>query len=279
MATAKADKETVDAALSRAGGEAVRVYAARSPRLAQRLIGQTDKACRDFSLIREGDRLLLGLSGGKDSVALLWTLASLKAFYPYSFDLAALTIASGFPSASADTPDKAFSPMANLCRELNVPYHVAPFPLGQAAIAAAKDGVCSLCARLRRAALSAEAKAQGRSVLVLAHHRDDAIETFLMSILFEGRISCFSPSTYYEDSKIRVIRPFVYVNDAESAGFVRKAALPIIQSDCPLASQNGRARIRALIHELRKDKKDIKATLFSCLKKAGLNAWNVEGQG
>jgi tRNA(Ile)-lysidine synthase TilS/MesJ len=242
-------------------------------RAGQRIIGQTAKACRSYGLIHPGDRICLGLSGGKDSLALLWALARLRSCYGLPFEFVAVTLDPGWPGIDAAA---AFAPVARLCADLRVDYSLVPSAIGRAALGPDnRKSPCSLCARLRRAALVGAAKAAGCTVLALAHHMDDAIETFLMSLFYEGRIACFSPAADYEDSGVRVVRPLVYLEEAEIARFARRAPLPIVANPCPVerSGTGARARMKALVRDLRRGKRDLRATLFGALGRSGIPGW------
>lgn len=180
----------------------------------QRMMGLVRRCIEDYRMIEPGDRIAVGVSGGKDSLTLLTLLAALREYVPYSYDLTAITIDMGLGGMD-------FSPVARLCERLGVPYSRVETEIGPIIFEHRKENnPCSLCAKMRRGALNQALLEQGYSKVALGHHYDDAVETFLMSLLFEGRIGCFEPVTYLDRTGVTQIRPMLYLTE----GMVRTFA-------------------------------------------------------
>ena len=215
----------------------------------RRLLSLTRKAVQDYDLIKEGDRVCVGVSGGKDSLALLTTLAYLKRFYPKRFELFAVTVSLGFPGMD-------FSPIQMYCDELEVPLRIVESDIAEIVFDIRKEqNPCALCANLRRGAVNDHAGKLGCNVVALAHHKDDIIETALLSLFYEGRFYCFTPSTWLERAQVRVIRPFLYVEEGEIRQFANAVNLPVIHNPCPMDKARSRAEIKKLIRMLERDNK------------------------
>lgn len=181
----------------------------------QHMLSLTRKAVQDYDLIQEGQTVCVGISGGKDSMALLRVLADLRIFYPKKFNLRALSVSMGY-----DEMD--FEPIAEYCKALEVPYDVIETQIKEIVFDIRKEkNPCALCANLRRGALNDNAKKLGADVVALGHHRDDVIETAFLSLSYEGRFYCFEPKTYLERSDVTVIRPFLYVSERDIKSFAK----------------------------------------------------------
>ena len=169
--------------------------------------GVIRRAVDDYNMIEEGDKIAVGVSGGKDSLLLLVALHHLQSYYPKHFDLEAITIELGFEGMD-------FTPVAELCRELDIPYTCLKTDIKEVVFDVRKeDNPCSLCAKMRRGALNDAIRQRGINKLALGHHFDDAVETFMLSLLFEGRLSCFRPVTYLDRSGVTQIRPMIYAGE------------------------------------------------------------------
>ncbi len=200
----------------------------------------TRRCDADFRLIADGDRIAVGLSGGKDSVALLCALASYRKFCPAKFELCAVTID---PGAGAD-----FAPMIELCKQLDVPYHIVKTEIAPIVFEARKEkNPCSLCAKMRRGALDNKLNEIGYNVLALGHNADDTVETFLLGVIFEGRLNALAPSSYLDRSGIKLIRPLLYVREKETAAFVRDNGLPTVKNPCPADGKTKREDMKGVI--------------------------------
>ncbi|MBQ1244131.1 MAG: tRNA 2-thiocytidine(32) synthetase TtcA, partial [Clostridia bacterium] len=207
----------------------------------QRILSFTRRAVDDYDMIKEGDKIAVGVSSGKDSLTLLTALAEMRRFYPKKYDICAITVDMGFEGAD-------FSPIAKYCEKLNVEYKVVKTEIAKIIFDVRKESnPCSLCSKMRRGVLNSEAKAMGCNSVALGHHFDDAVETFMMNIFFEGRLGCFSPVTYLSQSDINVIRPLIYAKESDVLYFSRHTELPIIESSCPENHATEREKMKELL--------------------------------
>ena len=236
----------------------------------QRILSLVRRCVEDYHMIDEGDTVAVGGSGGKDSVLTLAALAKLRDFYPKQFELAALTIDSGVPGTD-------FTPIADLCRELGVPYRIIGVPIYEIVFVHRQEkNPCSLCAKLRRGALSTELNRQGLGKIALGHHYDDAVETMLMSLFLEGRISCFQPVTYLDRSRVTQIRPLLYVQEREVRGAVRRLGLPVVKNPCPANGSTKREEMKELLLRLDKTYPQLKKKIFGAIQRYPLYGWSLE---
>ena len=191
----------------------------------QKLLSKMRQAINDYNLIENGDKIAVGLSGGKDSVTLLNLLNAYKKFSPEKFELIAITLNPG----GVDN-----SPLYKLCKDLNVPFYEIQTDINKIVFDLRKEkNPCSLCANLRRGALNSTAQKLGCNKVALGHHKDDAIETLLLSMFYEGRINCFSPKTFMAKNNLSLIRPMVYINEGSIKNLVKKYNFPVIKNPCP----------------------------------------------
>ncbi len=231
--------------------------------------GIVQKAVFDHNMINEGDSLCIGVSGGKDSLACLHALAAIKEYSPVGFSLCAITLDLGL----AETD---FAAVADLCADLGVPYYIENTQIGEIVINIRKEkSPCSLCANLRRGALNRKAKALGCNKVVLGHNRDDAIETFLMSLIFEGRVHCFSPVTYLSRADIHVIRPLIYAEENEILEYCSRNDLFPVKSPCPVTGMTSRQKTREMINSMASGIPDIRQQLFHALSKSDIEGWTI----
>lgn len=229
--------------------------------------GTLRRAVDDYDMIQAGDKVAVGVSGGKDSMLLLAALNHLKSFYPRPFELEAITIDLGFEGMD-------FSPVAELCRRLGVPYTRLKTDIKEIVFDVRKeDNPCSLCAKMRRGALNDAIKAQGISKLALGHHFDDAVETFMMSLLFEGRLSCFRPVTYMDRSGVTQIRPLVYAGEQKISRLAEELNLPIVENPCPQDKASKRHEIKTLLGTLSGSYPDMKSKIFGAMQRLPLPGW------
>ncbi len=224
----------------------------------QKLLSLVRRCDADFGLIGPGDRIAVGLSGGKDSLALLYVLSDYRRFCPNRFELCAVVIDAG---AGAD-----FSPLLPLCDKLNVPLHIERTQIAQIVFDERKEkNPCSLCAKMRRGALDNKLNELGFDVLALGHNADDMVETFLLSALYEGRMSTLQPVSYLDRSAVKLIRPLLYVREKETAAFVREINAPVIINPCPANGFTKRETMKSLINEMCKVTPDAFERLHSAL--------------
>lgn len=234
----------------------------------QHTLSTVRQAVDKYDMINEGDRVAVGLSGGKDSIALLAVLNRLKSFYPKSFTIVGISVDMGF------SDDDIFSPVREFCSEKNIEYHVEKTSIKEIVFDVRKEkNPCALCAKMRRGALVSSAVELGANKLALGHHLDDAAETFMLALLNEGRIGCYSPVTVYEDTGISVIRPMIYTREADIRGLVKNEALPVVKSPCPEDGNTDREEMKELVVSLDKKYKGLKKRIISALERRELDGW------
>lgn len=205
------------------------------------------RAVQDYKMISDGDRIFVGLSGGKDSVLLLAALAAYRRFSPQRFELAAITVDMGFK----DTPISEDDPLSLYCREIGVERHILKTDIAEIVFEARQEpNPCSLCAKFRRGALNSEIIRLGGGKLALGHNADDVAETALMSLLYEGRFSCFTPTAYMDKSGVTLIRPFIYIEECDIIGAVNRLGLPVVKNPCPANHATKREYMKELIKRL-----------------------------
>lgn len=236
----------------------------------QHILSLVRRCVEDYDMIEAGETVAVGVSGGKDSVLTLVALARLSRFYPKPFRVEAITI-------NAGTPGMDFSPIAKLCEELEVPYHLVDVPIYEVVFLERKEkNPCSLCAKFRRGALSTEMNRLGISKIALGHHYDDAVETMLMSLFWEGRISCFQPVTYLDRTQVTQIRPLLYVQEREVTGAVRQLGLPVVENPCPANGSTKREEMKVLIRQLSDQFPQLKAKIFGAMQRYPLYGWSLD---
>ena len=236
----------------------------------QHILSLVRRCVEDYDMIQAGETVAVGVSGGKDSVLTLAALAKLRDFYPKRFDVAAVTI-------NAGTPGMDFSPIADLCRDLDVPYHLVDVPIYEIVFVHRKEkNPCSLCAKLRRGALSTELNRLGIGKIALGHHFDDAVETMLMSLFLEGRISCFQPVTDLDRSGVTQIRPLLYVQEKEVRGAVKRLGLPVVENPCPANGSTRREEMKELLFHLERQYPQLKKKIFGAIQRYPLYGWSLE---
>lgn len=233
----------------------------------QKLYSYTRKAIDDFQMIKENDSIAVGISGGKDSLTLLYALAGLRKFYPIHYSLTAVTVDLGYP-------DFDLTAIKELCRELDVPYHIIPTEIG-AIIKEQniKNSPCSLCAKLRKGALNQAVVELGCNKVAYAHHKDDIIETMLLSLMFEGRFYTFPPVTHLDRSNLDVIRPLMYVPEVDIIGFKNHYNLPIVKNPCAFDGKTQRQYAKDLLQQLNKDHPGVKNRLFTAILNGNIPDW------
>ena len=229
--------------------------------------GVIRRAVDDYNMIEEGDKIAVGVSGGKDSLLLLLALHHLQGYYPRHFDLEAITIELGFEGMD-------FTPVAELCRELDIPYTCLKTDIKEVVFDVRKeDNPCSLCAKMRRGALNDAIRQRGISKLALGHHFDDAVETFMLSLLFEGRISCFRPVTYLDRSGVTQIRPLIYAGEQKIANLAQSLNLPVVENPCPQDKGSKRYEVKQLLKTMGQDYPDMRSKVFGAMQRLPLPGW------
>lgn len=238
----------------------------------QEILGLVRRCVEDYDMIAEGETVAVGVSGGKDSLLTLTALARLRRFYPKQFDVVAITIDGG-------TPGMSFDGVADYCRALEVPYLRVPVPIHEVVFEERKEkNPCSLCAKLRRGALNTALVEHGIRKIALGHHYDDAVETLLMNLLFEGRIGCFQPVTYLDRSGVTQIRPLLYCREDEIRRAAEKLSLPVVENSCPADGASRRQEIKELIADLETRYPHLKQKLFGAVQRYPLYGWNLEAE-
>lgn len=233
----------------------------------QRLYSLTRQAIDDYGLIHPGDKIAVGVSGGKDSLTLLYALHGLKRFYPHSFDLCAITVDLGFEQFD-------LSPVKALCKELSVDYTIVPTEIGTILFDIRKESnPCALCAKMRKGALNQAAKELGCNKIAYAHHRDDVIETMLLSLIYEGRFYSFPPKTYLDRTELTVIRPMIYISEADIIGFKNRYQLPVCKNPCPVDGKTKRQYVKELTKKLNLDAPGVKERLFHAITEGNIEDW------
>ncbi len=234
----------------------------------KRILSYTRRALDDYQMIEAGDRIAVGVSAGKDSLTLLCAMAELRRFYPVPFELVAVTVDMGFDGGMD------FAPIRALCEELDVPYHVFPSEIAKIIFEIRKEkNPCSLCAKMRRGALHNAAKELGCNVVALGHHFDDAVETFMLNLFFEGRIGCFSPVTYLSRKQLKLIRPMIYMPEKDVRYFASKVALPVIPSPCPADGATQREEMKKLLNDLDRRHNGLRYRIFGAMQRGEVDGF------
>ncbi len=230
------------------------------------------KGVDEYNMISSGDKIAVGVSGGKDSLILLCALRQLQKYYPKAFKLEAITIELGFA-------DMDFTTVAKLCEELEVPYTQIKTDIKEIVFDVRReDNPCSLCAKMRRGALNDAIKARGCNKLALGHHFDDAVETYMMSLLFEGRISCFKPVTYMSRADVWQIRPMIYCGEKRIANLAEKMSLPVVVNTCPEDKDSKRHEIKMLLANMSETYPDLRSKVFGAMQRLPLEGWQPNKQ-
>ena len=237
----------------------------------QKLMGLVRRCVDDYHMIEAGDKIAVGVSGGKDSLVLLMLLAGLREYFDKPFELEAITIDMGLGMD--------YSGIAELCEQWKVPYHIVKTKIGPIIFDYRKEkNPCSMCAKMRRGALNQAILDRGFHKLALGHHYDDAVETFVMSLLFEGRISCFQPVTNLDRTGIIQIRPMLYIHEKTVDHFALQQGLPIIANRCPVDKTTKREEVKQLIFQLSQTYPDLKERIFGAMQRYPLPEWEPKGR-
>ena len=238
----------------------------------QRLLSLTRKAVDEYRQIDDGDHIAVGISGGKDSLTLLFALAELRRFYPHKYKLSAITVDLGFEGF--DT-----SGISDLCDRLNVPYNVVKTDISRIIFKDRKESnPCSLCAKMRKGALNEAALSMGCNKVAYGHHRQDVAETLLLSLIYEGRIHTFSPVTFLDRTGITVIRPLLYIDEADIIGFKNKMDLPVMGKVCPADGYTKREYAKDLLKQLNHDNPGVTERIFTAIERSDIKGWGINEQ-
>ncbi len=238
--------------------------------VSQKILSKLRKCVEDYDMLREGDTVAVGLSGGKDSMTTLAALRKLSEFYPEKFTVKAISI-----GLTRDM--SAYDAMEDFCRTLGVEYIRVPTDIREIVFEAREEtNPCSLCAKMRRGALNDAIRERGIAKLALGHHFDDAVETFLMSLLLEGRLSCFQPVTFLDHSGVTQIRPLVYAGEQKIRNLADKLDLPVVENPCPMDKTSKRYEIKQLLATMGADYPDMKSKIFGAMQRLPLPGWEPD---
>ena len=235
----------------------------------QRILSYMRRAVSEFGLIKDGDRIAVGVSGGKDSLVLLVGLVLLRRFIGIEYDVVALTLDPFFDNRPGN-----YKPVFDLCEQLDVPYVLKETQIGPIIFDIRKEkNPCSLCARMRRGALHDLAKEHGCNKIALGHHYDDAVETFIMNLFNEGRIDCFSPMSYLSRKDLYLIRPLAFAPEVQVASAAKKNNLPIVKSKCPVDKTTSRQKTKDFLRQMEKESDGFKFRIFGAMRRADVAGW------
>ena len=226
----------------------------------------------DYQMIQEGDKIAVGISGGKDSLTLLYAMANLRQFYPKKFSLIAITVDLGYEGFD-------LTPVKLLCEHLQVEYHIVSTEIAKIIFSDKNEASpCSLCAKLRKGALNQKIKELGCNKVAYAHHMDDIIETMFLSMFYEGQFYSFAPVTHLDRSGITVIRPLMYVPEANVIGFLHKYHLPLVKNPCPADGKTKREYVKQLVRQINLENPGVKKRIFHAICTGRIEGWNINGK-
>lgn len=241
----------------------------------QKLLSRVRYAVQKYDMIHEGDRIAVGISGGKDSLSLLCALSELRKFYPEHFELCAVMVDMGFHLTEAAPPEPDLTEIGELCRRLGVPFYVHRSEIARIIFDVRREkNPCSLCARMRRGVLHDVVKACSCNKLALGHHFDDAAETLMLNLFFEGRFGSFSPVTYLSKKDLVMIRPLIYTHEKDIKAFVRRAGLPVIKSSCPADGNTERALMKEYLASFDRRHRGLYERLVGALERSDTDGWH-----
>ena len=233
----------------------------------KRILGLTRKAVQEYNMIKEGDRVAVGLSGGKDSMTMLWALTELSKFYPQKYTVKAVTVNLGYAEFDIAAVEK-------FCRDLGVELITVNTRIGEITENIKTDErPCSVCANMRRGAVNNAAADAGCNVVALAHNKDDVIETLMMSLFYEGRLNTFAPVTYLSRKQISVIRPLLFADEREIRAFVRQAGFTPVKNPCPHDGCTTRQDMKELLNSMEKERSDVRSIVFGAVRRSELEGW------
>ena len=239
-------------------------------RALNKFVGYVRRCVDDYDMIGDGEKIAIGISGGKDSLSLLCALAKLRDFYPKRFELHAVTLDMGFDGMD-------FTEVGRLCAGLGIPYTLHRKELSGIIYDRRREkNSCALCAKMRRGALNDLITGLGIKKIALAHHFDDAVETFLLSLLYEGRINCFQPVTYMDRADVTQIRPLLYIREGTVTKLAEKCNLPVVRNSCPMNGVSKREEVKTLLKTLGANYPDLKNKIFGAMQRYPLTGWERE---
>ena len=236
----------------------------------QKILGYMRKAIEDYNMIEEGDKIAIGLSGGKDSITLLMGFKVLKRFYPKKFDIIAVSVNPGFEFFDSNF-------LKNICKNIDVPFFEEESHIKEIVFDIRNEkNPCSLCANLRRGILNSVAIREGCNKIALGHNEDDVLETFLLNLFYTGSISTFAPVSYMDRSKITLIRPLVYAPEKDIRKFIRKNNIEVMQKSCPMDGVSKREDMKQMIKNLQIDIPHIRSNLYGAIMRSNIKGWKKE---
>lgn len=239
----------------------------------QQMLSRMRRAIEDYEMIQDGDKVCVGVSGGKDSLMTLIGLRELQRFLPKKFELMALTLNLGFPSFDAEGLKATYE-------KIGIPYVIEPTEIAHVVFDIRKEtNPCSLCANLKRGAIHSTAKALGCNKVAFGHHMDDAVETLLMAQIYEGRLFSFAPVTYLDRTDMTLIRPMIYTEEKMIRSCMKEMNLTAFKSGCPADGSTKRQFVKDMLHSLKSENPHIKACMFGAIQRAGLNGWKEMSKG
>ena len=238
----------------------------------QKLVGLVRRCMDDYEMLQPDDRVVVGVSGGKDSLALLVLLSELRKYHPSRFSLQAVTIDMGLGNMD-------FAPVQSLCQQLDVPLTIVKTEIGPIIFDYRKEkNPCSMCAKMRRGALNQAVLDLNCNKLALGHHYDDAVETFFLSLFYEGRLSCFQPVTRLDRCGVTQIRPMLYLSEKTVSNFAQRLDLPVVENRCPADKHTKRQEVKELVYELSTRYPDLKDRVFGAMQRLPLPEWGPTGR-
>ena len=233
----------------------------------QKLLSRTRQAIQDYNMIAENDSIAIGVSGGKDSLALLYVLHALMRFYPVKYKVSVITVDVGFGIQD-------FTEIELLCKQLEIPYYLVKTEIAEKVFHSEyAESPCYLCSKLRKGALYDKAADLGCNKIALAHHKDDVVDTAMMSLIYEGRFHTFAPVTELERFGLTLIRPFIYVNEGEIKGFIYNQNIPVLKSGCPVDGYTHREYVRNLLKDINAETHGVKNRIFTAITNSELPGW------
>lgn len=234
----------------------------------KRVLSLLRQAVDQYELIEDGDKIAVGVSGGKDSMALLTALCALKKFYPIPFELYAVTVDLGFKNLDIDS-------ISAYCASLSIPFIAVSTDIAQIVFDIRNESnPCSLCANMRKGALNNKLDELGINKVAYAHHKDDVVNTFFMSLIYEGRLHTISPKIHFDDNKITVIRPFIYMNESDIKGFVKRYNIPVVKSPCPMDKKTSREYVNEIVNGINKVTPGVKNRVITAIKNNSIDGWH-----
>ena len=235
----------------------------------KKILSRMRRAVDDYNMIKEGDRIAVGVSGGKDSLVALLAMKNLQRFYPKKFYLEAVTIDLGFS-------DMDYSPIKKLCEDNDILYTIEKTDIKQIVFDIRKEeNPCSLCAKMRRGAMCSVVKEKNIDKVVYGHHFDDVLNTYFLSLIYEGRMNTFAPVTYLERMGVTVLRPFIYVEEGDIKKYAEKVDLPVVKNSCPADKNTKRQYAHDLVWKLERENHGFRNRLFTAIQNSDISGWKI----